>query len=546
MKLTDSVHPPQVTLKPKKLKVGVIDLVASQPTRSIYSKIANPNYTSIMPQFLSVWLEELGHDVHYVTYTGFEDLADELPTDVDAVFISCFTQAAYMAYAIANIFRKRGVVTILGGPHARAFAEDARYHFDYVLGLTDKPLIKDLLSDLARQPKEGLLLSANQQPKSLPTLRQRWKFVQHNLAKTKFVHSVPMIASLGCPYTCNFCIDSQIAYQPQALPQLREDLLFLQSLPKPPMVGWYDPNFGVRFDAILNTIEETVKPGTIGFAAESSLSLLCEDHLKRLKKNNFLLMLPGVESWFAYGNKSKQSANTGEDKVKLVAEQINLVLRYIPYVQANLIFGLDCDEGPTPFELSKRFVDLAPGVYPNFSLITSYGNSAPLSHTLQEENRVLDLPFPFLDGNSGLNIKLKNYEYLDFYRYMDDLVKYAFSKKKIAKRFVANKHAFPRWINLLRSVFSAKGSCANFAEISNLLQNNSEFQGFYFEGNMQPPSFYRNKVEQALGSFYQHLPTKVINYLHHGEAAPNERISNALNMEKPSMQPGMARAVAAS
>jgi hypothetical protein len=50
---------------------------------------------------------------------------------------------------------------------------------------------------------------------------------------------------------------------------------------KRPVVGWHDPNFGVRFDDYMGAIEDAVPPGSIDFLAESSLSLLNEAHLKR-------------------------------------------------------------------------------------------------------------------------------------------------------------------------------------------------------------------------------------------------------------------------
>jgi len=224
---------PVTSLPRKRLKIGIIDLIARQATKSVYARIVNPNYTAIMPQVVAVWAEQLGHEVHYLTFTGFEDLYRDLPQDVDVIFISTFTQNAYTAYSIANLFRERGVVTVLGGPHARAFAEDARYHFDYVLGLTDKELIRDLLGDFRPHPGEGVMLSATQQIRSVPGIQERWRFVEQNLKKTRIVHVVPMIGSLGCPYTCNFCIDSKIDYQPLPFDQIREDLDFLQRQPKP-------------------------------------------------------------------------------------------------------------------------------------------------------------------------------------------------------------------------------------------------------------------------------------------------------------------------
>lgn len=511
----------------KPLNIGILDLVAKQPTKSIYARLLNPNYSSIMPQCVAVWIEEMGHDVHYVTYTGFENLYNELPNDIDILFISTFTQAAFTAYSISNIFRKKKVVTVLGGPHARAYAEDSKSYFDYVLGLTDKELIRDLLEDFTPNPHEGILLSAAQQPRSIPSVRERWKFIEHNLKKTRLIQVVPMIGSFGCPYKCNFCLDSYIDYQALPSGQIQEDLKFLASRPKPPFVSWYDPNFGVQFDKIMDVIESAVKPGTLAFAGESTLSLLNETNLKRLKKNNFIVILPGIESWFDFNSKSRQRNNTGEEKVKSVAEHVNLILNYIPYIQTNFVFGLDSDEGPLPFELTKKFVDLAPGAYPTYMMLTSYGDSAPINLQYQREGRVIDIPFPFLDGNFGLNIRLKNYSFLKFYDYMTDLVKYTFSSHSIWRRFKANKYTLPRWMNLLRAVFSGKGRSGNYCEIRNHLATDREFQTFYSGESMKPPIFYHDQIRANIGVFYDYLPSKTLNYLKYGEPAPNPRTSSS-------------------
>ena len=79
------------------------------------------NLASIMPQVIAVWCEEEGHDVTFICYTGFENLVDELPDRVDLVFVGAFTEAGQLAYALSNLFRSKGAVTALGGPHARSY-----------------------------------------------------------------------------------------------------------------------------------------------------------------------------------------------------------------------------------------------------------------------------------------------------------------------------------------------------------------------------------------------------------------------------------------
>jgi radical SAM superfamily enzyme YgiQ (UPF0313 family) len=192
----------------KKLKIGIIDLVSKGPTSTLWARIMHANLASIMPQVVATWCENEGHEVKFICYTGLEKLEDELPRDVDVVFICSFTQAALLAYALSNYFRSKGAVTVLGGPHARCYPDDAVLHFDYVLGLTNQSIIKSLLSDLQPNRERGVFITAPKQPSEFPGVRERWKFIEPTLKKVPFIKIVPMLGSVGCPYTCSFCIDS--------------------------------------------------------------------------------------------------------------------------------------------------------------------------------------------------------------------------------------------------------------------------------------------------------------------------------------------------
>ena len=140
----------------KKLRIGIIDIVSRGPTRALYARIMNASLASIMPQVIGVWCKEEGHEVAFVCYTGFEDLLTELPEQVDVVFIGAFTEAAHTAYALSNLFRARGAITVIGGPHARCYPEDAARYFDYVLGFTDKETLREMLQDCSQHRPTGI------------------------------------------------------------------------------------------------------------------------------------------------------------------------------------------------------------------------------------------------------------------------------------------------------------------------------------------------------------------------------------------------------
>src|SRR3954468_4841583 len=121
---------PRTRTAMRRLRIGILDLVTKSPNPSLYGRVMNANLASIMPQVLGVWCEQEGHQVQVVCYTGMEDLLEELPSAVDLVFIGAFSQSAQLAYALSNFFQQRGAVTVLGGPHARCYPEDASKYYD--------------------------------------------------------------------------------------------------------------------------------------------------------------------------------------------------------------------------------------------------------------------------------------------------------------------------------------------------------------------------------------------------------------------------------
>jgi radical SAM superfamily enzyme YgiQ (UPF0313 family) len=257
-----------------KLKIGVIDLVSKGPTNTLWSRIMHANLASIMPTVVATWCEQEGHEVSMICYTGYEDLSKELSKNVDVVFICSFTQAALLAYALSNYFQKRGAITVLGGPHARCYPDDAKKYFDYVLGFTHKSTIIEILDNCVPQRPEGMCLSAGKQPLQLPGVIERWKFIEPTLKKAPFLKIIPMIGSMGCPYTCSFCIDSVVPYQPLDFETMQKDLRFLLTKYKRPLIVWHDPNFGIRFEDNMHAIASAAPPKVSGLLQKAVCQFL--------------------------------------------------------------------------------------------------------------------------------------------------------------------------------------------------------------------------------------------------------------------------------
>src|SRR5690242_10179399 len=148
------------------MRVGIMEILTDDVSAgwidNVYNLHVRRAYASIMPQAVSAWCRELGHDVHYATYYGQGRAEDILPHDLDVVFLATYTRASTLAYALARIYRGRGAATVLGGAHASAFPTDSLRFFDFVVQDCDKALIASILNG---EHRPGSLLSSGHQLK---------------------------------------------------------------------------------------------------------------------------------------------------------------------------------------------------------------------------------------------------------------------------------------------------------------------------------------------------------------------------------------------
>ena len=151
-------------------RVGVLELLslpASGPVRIAESLGMTRQYASLTPQSISVWCRNEGHDVTYATYYGLGDPIRLMPADLDVLFIATTTMVSPLAYAIAKVFRARGVLCALGGPHTLAFPDDCRRYFDIVVLDCDEALIARqhglFCGALPRHPAGGGTASRDQE-----------------------------------------------------------------------------------------------------------------------------------------------------------------------------------------------------------------------------------------------------------------------------------------------------------------------------------------------------------------------------------------------
>jgi len=508
------------------VRVGVIDLLVDAPLRGwrehLYAAYFRKQFTSIMPQAVSVWCRQLGHEVYYTTYYGTGDPAHLVPDDLDVVFISTYTQASALAYALAKLFRKRRTLTAIGGPHAKSFPNDCLRFFDLVVQECDKALIDDILRhrfDLPAIVSSGRVLT------DFPSVEERMPEIRTSAfvrGRPILMSIVPILASIGCPYRCDFCVDWNTDYVALPEDRLEADLRYLSDNHPELLIAFHDPNFAVRFDRTMDVMERIAPKRRNGYIMESSLSILKESRLHRLRATNCVYVAPGIESWSDYSNKVGAAGKGGRQKLEQLVAHFRLLGRFVPGMQANFLFGADVDRGAEPVDLTKEFVRKLPLVWPTINIPTPFG-ATPLHAKYVAEGRILrSLPFAFY-YNPYLAITLRHYDPLTYYDHLIDMHDLLASRHMLTKRLLAKCRPAIRFIHSLRT-FAARRELAAFRRVRNELVTDPAFAAFHEGRTERLPAYYHWAVRVRMGHYAELLSpadlTPVCEQTEHPIAAP--------------------------
>jgi len=486
------------------MKVGILDIL-SLPSRllvdSAYHRVMTKQYSSITPQAISVWCRQLGHQTFYANYYGIGDPGRRIPRDLDFLFLSTYTQPAALAYALAKAYRMTGATTVIGGAHARSFPGDCLRFFDYVVKDCDKELIADLL---AGRFEPGTVVSSANPYDDIPTAEERLPEIRASSfmgGKRKFfATAIPMLASMGCPYACDFCVDWDNPYRQLSLERLVVDLRFLsEHLPGTP-IGFHDPNFGVEFDAALDAIETIPPESRVPYMIETAPSILKAPRLERLKDTNCIAVISGVESWVDYSNKAGVARRkTGREKIERVLEHFQQVFEAVPYQQANFMVGLDSDQGREPVELTKEFISRTPYAWPALNIPVPFGGTPLFDRYVAEDRIHAAMPFAFY-YSPYLVTTFKHYTPIAYYEMMIELATHLASRGMLMRRLEISHHLFARVAYVARTM-GAWRDVRSYRRILERLKTDPSFLDFHEGRSKVLPDFYHHEFDELVGPY---------------------------------------------
>lgn len=489
------------------MRVGILEILALPSQHwadTFYHSIFTKQFASVTPQAISVWCRQLGHETFYATYYGLGKVHCLLPPDLDVIFIACYTQTSPVAYALAKIYRKTGTRTVIGGPHAKSFPVDCLRFFDLVVRECDKDLIRDILSG---HFDPGTFISSAKPFDDLPTVEERMPEIQASaLFRGKwplFCPAIPMLASMGCPYQCDFCIDWDNPYRLLSVDRLAADLRYLTRNFPGAVIGFHDPNFAIKFDQVFDILEAIPPASRMPYVMECSLSTLRGSRIKRLQETNCIAVLPGIESWADYSNKAGLGWKSGVEKVNRVVEHFQLLYEYVPYMQANFIFGLDTDSGDDPITLTKRFMEHTPFVWPAINIPVPFGGTPLYEQHLANDRILKAMPFCFYYA-PYLVTTLKNYDPVTYYEKLIELFSFSASAPMLKRRMKSVSNWKLKIIHQGRTI-STRAANKSYRRILDMLRSNPQFRAFHEGQSEVLPEFYHKEYERKLGPYAELL-----------------------------------------
>ena len=492
------------------MKIGVVDILTDFAPRGVrdrlYGAVMRKQFMNIMPQAVAAWCRQLGHNVYYSTYYGQSDLLSLLPEELDVLFVSTYSQASPLAYVLSKVYRKRGTLTVIGGSHARTAPTDSQQHFDIVVRDCDKTLVADILGGHYDPPA---VVSSGRPLLEIPSVEERWpeiKVASFYSGRPLPSSVVPMVSSTGCPYTCDFCVDWNRDYLSQPKERLWADLDYLSRHQPKLIVGFHDPNFAVRFDETIATIENIPEHRRNPYIMESSLSVLRGTRLSRLRSTNCIYIAPGIESWLDYSNKAGVALKHGWDKLERVLEHLRELVGHGFGLQTNFVFGVDSDEGADPVEITKEFIHRMPEAWLVVNIPCAYSGT-PLYDHLYRAGRILQpMPYAFY-YTPYLTMVPKNYDPLEYYDHLLEIYESLTSPKMLRRRITAQGRTGVRFIHGLRHIGTRK-KLAQFREIRDLLASDAQFKDFHSGNSHVLPEFYHYKIDRMLGRYTDLFPRR--------------------------------------
>lgn len=300
--------------------------------------------------------------------------------DVDVVGITCLTMTSSRVYEIADEFRKRGKIVVIGGYHASALPEEVKQHADSVVIGEGDISWPELLNDV----ENGKLKSFYYPDKEvdmalLPPIRR--DLIKH----------MPLAGGVqstrGCPHRCEFCAITSFYRHGMRQRPIKNLVEEIKQMPNKLFI-LHDPHLTANPKYARSFFKELIKQkvnkGWIANGTANVLAKTDNDFLELARKSGCVEWFVGFES---VNQEALDKIQKSHNKVEDFKRMIKRVHSYGMSIQGGIIFGFD-EDTPDTFDVTLEKLNEMDIDVLEVNILTPYPGT-PLFNRLEKEKRIL-------------------------------------------------------------------------------------------------------------------------------------------------------------
>jgi radical SAM superfamily enzyme YgiQ (UPF0313 family) len=291
----------------------------------------------MIPQLALFILKGLTPSRHQVKMVEEENMRLDMDEDCDVVGISCMTSNAYRGYRIADAFRAKGKIVVMGGVHPSILPDEAALHADSVVVGEAEGVWEQLLEDIENNALKKKYHQA------YPNLDRYIHKDFSSLPKRRAFSLVPLQTSRGCPYNCDFCCVSDIFGKKITMIPVEHVVRDIIESKARNFIFLDDNIIGNRKYA--KQLFQALIPLNIRWIGQSSISFAHDSEMMQLaRKSGCKGLFIGLESVVSECSSQKYKKLKSLQDTR---ESIKKILKMGILIQASVIFGFDEDTHET-------------------------------------------------------------------------------------------------------------------------------------------------------------------------------------------------------
>lgn len=345
--------------------------------------------------------------------------------ECDIVGITAMTPDAPRAYEIADEFRKRNKIVVIGGSHATVLPEEVKQHADSVVVGEAEETWPQLLKDFEEQKLKPFYHQTK------PVDLNRIPSPQRNIINKSFI-AAGVQTSRGCPFKCKYCFYSNSVYgsvyRKRPINQVVGEI---KNIPQK-LIIFHDSSFTIDIEHTKNL-----------FRALKGLNkkFICLGNVDVLSKDDELLKLAaeaGCIQWHvgfeSLSPQALEQVGKKTNKVENYLKAVEKIHNHGMNVHGFFMFGFD-KEPSSVFDETLKFLKKAKLDSADFSILVPYPGT-PLYDELLEENRILTKDWSQYSFHKNIVFKPINKSQEKIFKNMKKLVCSYYSYPFLSQRFL--------------------------------------------------------------------------------------------------------------